>query len=457
MNKSPLHTITLIISLLFITKLAISSEWDTIVDFKDTPTTKNVYSTTGSFDPKSEDPTQTEDLISSAVDKGADYYKKLRKSGKEEPEASISTVDFIKTLEGIEAAGVSADECTIWLEDTQGSSGTIIFKPMEQTNKVEPEITTFPADDNPTTPPNGKRAIILEPFETTDGKGGELKNNDPEKISKTLKDAGITVTHLRGKDVSVEELSKLGKYDIVYIHTHCGYKKTDGSNLMSGEKVTDKNTRKYQKKYGKGVGVGKVVTSKFINGLTFGNWGVIKTYKINGDFIRKNISFKDTIVYVSGCNSNRGKDGNSMAKALKEKGASIYLGYTGFASPSYVTHWTDVQFFKYLVQHGLSVEDALKQKPNSDYGHVYPSKFSGLLKQRGNNPKVTIDIANDKRIELLKAEHRSLQQRLLELRDKIQTNPRSNDVKFWEKEMSRIRVKQKEIYLRVLALKKASA
>ncbi len=356
MNKSLLHTITLIISLLFITKLAISSEWDTIVDFKDTPTTKSVYSTTGNFSQQSEEPATTEDLISSAVDKGADYYKKLRKAGKEEPEASISTVDFIKNLKGIEAAGVSADECTIWLEDTKGSSGTIIFKPMEQTNKPETEVTTFQAEDRmkeevenstASTPPNGKRAIILEPFETTDGKGGELKNNDPEKISKTLKDAGITVTHLRGKDVSVEELSKLGKYDIVYIHTHCGYKKTDGSNLMSGEKVTDENTRKYQKKYGKGVGVGKVVTSKFINSITFGNWGVIKTYKINGNFIRKNISFKDTIVYVSGCNSNRGKDGNSMAKALKEKGASIYLGYTGFASPSYVTFWTDVQFFKY--------------------------------------------------------------------------------------------------------------
>lgn len=381
--------------------------------------------------------------IEDAVNKTAEFFKTRREAGDEEKVAAAATVAFARQLGGVKDAGIAEDECTIWLEGENGQAGIFIFKPMEESaanTDVEAPAGEVRAQDAPsvTVPARvgGRKAIVLEPFETDTG--GDLKDPSPEEIVATMKQAGIDVTHVRGRDAGIETFSRLGEYDIVYVHTHCGLQKKK-EMWMSGEHVTPEKTAEYAKKYGDSVFVGTSSRTE-------------PTYSMNADFIRKIKPFQGSLVYVSGCNSSpTNKTPTSMAAALKERGASAYMGYDGFMLAKYATCHTDVEFFKYLILYGLTVKECLAKKPSGRYLFARPLSLARLRPAGNGDARVEID--KDKRIECLKAEHRRLQGELLVLNDKIQADPSSSKVPDWEKSMIQIRKRQAEIYQRVLALK----
>ncbi len=382
--------------------------------------------------------------IEDALNKAAESFKARREAGDEEQVAAAAAVAYARQLGGVKDAGIAEDDCTIWLEGENGQSGIFIFKPMEasaaNTDAEAPAGEGRAKDAEAETVSarvGGKRAIVLEPFETDTG--GDLKDESPEAIVATMKQAGIDVTHVRGRDAGIETFSRLGEYDIVYMHTHCGWKKQN--TWMSGEPVTPEKTEEYTRKYGDSVFVGKTGSGEL-------------TYTVNADFIRKIKPFQGTLVYISGCNSStRAEESTSIVTALKERGASAHVGYDGYMMAGYATAFTDVEFFRYLILDGLTVEECLAKKPNPEYGKAHMSwPYKGRLKPAGKS-EVSIEIDKDKRIESLKAEHRRLQAELLVLNDKIQAAPSSSQVPDWEAKMTRIRDRQAEIYQRVLALK----
>ncbi len=449
--------------ILCIPSFAISSQWQTVVDDEtlqlqqvDEQDTKQPIKRQEQPALKTDTTDEPDDSLATAIGQGGDFFRQMRQNGKEEQETVTATIEFVKQLTGIADAGLSDDNCTIWLVNKDGFSGMIIFKSIQENDKKEQteharreqqqrapisEFSNFSASAQP----NKKRAIILEPFESKDSKSGDLKDGSPEMITRTLKEAGIEVTHLRGTEVKIGQFAELGQYDIVYIHTHTGYKKGN-CTWMSGEKITEEKTKKYREQYGDSVYIGET-------GTLIGSG--IKTYSINADFIRQIKPFNNSIVYVSGCNSNSGKEKNTMSKALKERGASVYLGYDGLMMGGYATANTDVKFFDFLMQ-GYSIEEAINQKPSGHYGYAQGFKFAGRLRAGGKNLSATVEIEKDKRIAILKNEHRRLQGVIEALKDKIQADPRNAKVTSWEKKMTRIRSRQKDIYQRVLALKKGT-
>jgi len=391
--------------------------------------------------------------IQAALNDGASFFASRIQAGDAEPVAVEATVAYMAKLPGVRETGAAEDGCSIRLECAVGTSGMFIFKPMEksdagseQASEVSPEPVADTSDRAGNAPVTGsapKRAIILEPFENTTG-GGSLPDGSPEQISQTLRDAGIEVTHVRGEDAGIQQFSQLGAYDIVYMHTHCGW--TKGNTWMSGEAVTPEKTEAYRKQYGDAVIIGKTSDGEM-------------TYTITADFIRKIDPFKGTLVYISGCNSATATEQQkSIAAALEERGAAAHIGYDGYMLAKYATANTDVDFFKYLVLHGLSVDEARAKNPSVHYGKAHPVEkvFKGRVRSAGKGT-TTVELAKDKRIEILKAEHRRLQAELVALSEKIQAAwsiGSSSSVSEWEARMTAIRAQQKDIYQRVLALNK---
>jgi len=380
----------------------------------------------------------------SVIDLGANFYEQqIVAQNINEQEALINTIGKISSFSDVASCGLSNDNSTIWIKYVSGVRSFIITKPMEESSGEDkysniendlPNRRVLHAGVFSAPPPNKKKAIVLEPFDHN-GSGG-LKDSSPEKIVSTLQESGFEVKYARNSDVTINLLTTLNKYDVIYIHTHSGYNEDDVF-LMSGEKVTAAKTNLYENKYG--------------NSVDFGTVDGEKGYCITPEFFKSIKGFPNSLVYVSGCNTLKN---NSMANALKTAGVSVYLGYNNYMMKGYATANTDVMFFKYLTKDGLSVSDALDKKPNNHYkkSHPFYSLSIGSLKTNGNI-NMTLGISTDILIRELKAEHKSLSVELNALNDKIQNDMYSSQVTLWEAKMTKIRIRQKEIYQRVLELK----
>lgn len=403
----------------------------------------------------------SKDETSAILQLGNKHLESLRTEGQEEQAALVNTVEYLRQLPEVTDAGLSDDGATIWVRSAMGVQGLLITRSMEDNpesqsasqpesapqrtvvRRVEPQYSS-PFDnslisssrslfrDNGT---NAPKALIIEPYDNT-GSGG-LADQYPEQIGNTLASAGYKITHIQNKDAGVEQFSTMNQYDIIYIYTHCGTIQKQTS-WMTGEEVTAEKTRKYKKLYGDGVAIGKV--------------GGKAGYCITPAFFKKVKGFPGSVVYVNGCNSNADPKNNPMGKALKQAGASEYLGYDFFVLKDFATYNTDLDFFKYLTIHGLSIDEALNKKPSRFYGRSH-NFFKGKIRPKGINPGFTIPVDSAKRIEMLKAEHRALQEELNSINNIIQANMHSSQVDKLSYRMDVIRHKQKEIFARVKLLR----
>jgi len=175
-----------------------------------------------------------------------------------------------------------------------------------------------------------------------------------EKTSAILEAQGYEVDVWQGKEVTVEfyrELPKYG-YKIIVFRVHSGLLlsmahtqivPSETTYLFTGETYV---TTKY---------TSEQLSDRVSNALMTTDYPLV--FAINSEFIKKDLkgNFNNTAIVMMGCESYFFND---MANAFIQKGASVYLGWSGIVSLDYVDNAT-LNFVNNLYAKNVTVKQGI--------------------------------------------------------------------------------------------------
>ncbi|MEA2090147.1 MAG: hypothetical protein U9O89_05255 [Thermoproteota archaeon] len=185
-------------------------------------------------------------------------------------------------------------------------------------------------------------------------------------------DANFTVRYIKDVTISFYEKLPTYGYGLIILRIHSAVRKdTDLVDFFTNEP--------YKKgKYNKpGISMATIFDNK-----TF--------FAIGPDFVEKTMNgvFENSVIIATGCN---GTTYLTMGRALKDKGASVYIGWNGYVDPNYADAATE-QLLKHLLLENQTVADsvsAIDSDPrwNSELEY-YPHEI-GDLKIRKKKQGIT--------------------------------------------------------------------
>ena len=302
----------------------------------------------------------------------SDYYNKL--ISQSDPSPIQKTVTYLNAQDTVQAAGIGDDGTTICIKYKNGLEAMILTKAFGNNiyaseisdlkglayritntltglvryavNYVSPS-SVF-ADSN-------KKALILLPLESRTNYNLTSLDN----IINALTSSGYSVPDIvtvKNENVTIDEMRKLGNYQFVYILTHgevgCKsipflgkyYTYGSGAGLMTGVKVTDSNSDKWQEK---GVFI--------VTAPNLGNY-----FALNQDFFSK-YTYSGTFIYADACKSNHN---DSLRSAFVNNGAAIYVGWDNDSFAGLSNQIINPALFPELAKQGMTFDQAYKNTVN---------------------------------------------------------------------------------------------
>jgi len=167
-----------------------------------------------------------------------------------------------------------------------------------------------------------------------------------ERATATLKEAGFTVDYYRGEEVTVDFYRKLPThgYGLIILRVHSDVKALFTSEpYNSTQYIYERNT-------------GQLAIAAYSEeDLTEGN----VYFGICPSFITKSMNgrFGNTIILMMGC---EGLADSVMAEAFVEKGAKVYISWSGLVSASHTDQAT-VELLKHLVTEKQTIKQAVTE------------------------------------------------------------------------------------------------
>jgi hypothetical protein len=172
-------------------------------------------------------------------------------------------------------------------------------------------------------------------------------------VTQILKDANFTEVHYI-KDVTVGFYEKLPTYGygLIILRIHSTVRKNkDLVDLFTNEPYEE----------------GKYSKTGVMKATIFGSNE--EFFAVGPEFVRETMkgTFENSVIIAMGCN---GTTNFSMAEALKDKGASVYIGWNGWVDPDYTDAATEL-LLKYLLLENKTVADSV--------GAIYPGVWQSEL------------------------------------------------------------------------------
>lgn len=263
----------------------------------------------------------TYEQIIAALEDGAGKFDDATFGGSDNPYSE--TISWLKTQPGVQDAGLSDDGSTIWVKYTDGSTGTIITRPLTEGkigqginqstfgNILENSLDLMTFRELAAIV-GSKKALILEATDST------IPNDFPEFLYNELTAAGYEqIDIFKNEQVTPDILSNMGNYGVVFF---CGHGDLYMSQVewVTGETVTKDKKTYYETKYGNSIG------------LAFPSLEGVAKFTIRPAFINQiGGTFPESLVYATAC---QGLRNTSMAQAFVGKGAQVYIGWTNTVS-----------------------------------------------------------------------------------------------------------------------------
>lgn len=141
---------------------------------------------------------------------------------------------WLRRQAGVRSAALGRDRQTIDIHFQDGQEMLIV--PRSLSTRAVPAVPAVPAAVAHALPAqtSGARALVLEPFASILGlgaAGGQVERDDLGK-------AGFSVTELDDTSVTVDVMSTLSQYNVVYMHTHSGTTTSGEGVLVTGQLAT---------------------------------------------------------------------------------------------------------------------------------------------------------------------------------------------------------------------------
>ena len=195
--------------------------------------------------------------------------------------------------------------------------------------------------------------------------------NFTSTVTKILENAGFTVEHYEGEEVTVNFFKELAKnnYGIIILRVH--------SALRNDSSTVDLFTAE---KFDPSIHSQELEEGLVIRGLLNYPSGTKEYFAITSKFI-ENLegSFPKSVVIAMGCWSLKPKC-EQLAKAFIEKGATIYIGWNGMVSPNHTDKET-VSLLKKLLEENKTISEAVNHVSSDP---TYNSFMSYYPKRNGN-------------------------------------------------------------------------
>ena len=188
--------------------------------------------------------------------------------------------------------------------------------------------------------PHEKKALII------DGLSIEFNNPDLIKgLREILHSRGYTVDVVNGTDVTLDAYKRMfdGGYNLIIIRVHSA--PGEGVLVPKSSVVFFTSERTSVDKYFAEQVAGYVVKAKTLTRRE-------SFYAITPAFIRSTPGSLDGAVVI-------GMIGEDMPKAFIYKGASVYIGWNGYVTPSYMDE-AGLALVKHLVIDGYTVSEAVE-------------------------------------------------------------------------------------------------
>lgn len=214
-------------------------------------------------------------------------------------------------------------------------------------------------------PAGAPRAVVMEPFATELGIGphaGDAELN-------YLQSAGFQVDQLYDTQVTVNSLTTLSEYNVVYMQTHAGVVNGGEGILASGEPVNGDPAVAPLVRNGSVIPIGVSGTTKPYYGITS---SFISQYE--GQFPANSIDF------LNGCNL---LSAPRFWSAMAAKGAGVLVSWTreAYTSDNLVA---GAKFFQYMSNPGTSVAAAIAAVHAAGFGVSRTNGTVALLGDLGD-------------------------------------------------------------------------
>ncbi len=256
------------------------------------------------------------------------------------------TVNWLKRQYGVEDAGISSDNDTIWILFTSGLEGGITTHPPGTRGNPQTLSTDPPAI------PETVNAIVLAPFfnEFT-SQGGDESDYIAEKLTQLWS----PVSTIKHSAVTVDLMKSLSQYAVVSITSHGSVNSKDQVQIFTGEKATLLNRLQHIFDLMAGH-----VRISIVDGY----------YMITPSFITHyGQSYPKSLIYVGACESLQN---NTMSNAFLDKGAYTYFGFDKKVNSPFA-YSIGTRLFDYLLEDRMTTGDtfiALGNKVDPEDPHA---------------------------------------------------------------------------------------
>lgn len=209
------------------------------------------------------------------------------------------------------------------------------------------------------------RAVVMEPFATELGIGphaGDVEVSD-------LQSAGYTVDQLYDTQVSVNSLTTLSQYNVVYMQTHAGVTSGGEGIVASGEPVNGDPRVQPLIRNGTVIPIG-------VSGSTQAYYGITSSFitRYEGQFPTNSLEF------LNGCNLLASP---RFWNALAAKGAGVLVSWNKEATTS-DNLIAGAKFFQYMGYSGTSVNAAIAAVHAAGFGVSHANGQVALLNYTGD-------------------------------------------------------------------------
>ncbi len=257
-------------------------------------------------------------------------FERLREQHSDDRARQL-TVNWLKRQYGVEDAGISSDNDTIWILFTSGLEGGITTHPVGM--KGSPSATST----EPPVIPETTNAIVLAPFFD---EFSPLDESD--YIAQKLSQLWSPVSTIKNSAVTVGLMKTLSQYAVVSISSHGSINSKDQVQIFTREKATPSNRLKYIFD----LMAGRIRVS-IVNGY----------YMITPSFIRHyGHKYPRSLIYISACFS-KAKVNETMSNAFLDKGAYTYFGYDDIVFPDFA-YGIGTRLFNYLLEDRMTAGNA---------------------------------------------------------------------------------------------------
>lgn len=257
-----------------------------------------------------------------------------------------SVLNWLRHHAVVRTASLDADGATIEIRFRDGRRGVIVSDALTTVRvPIASHLPRLRANRVPHQVAAGARAVVLEPF----AQELDLGPNVGDVEVKDLQSAGFQVDQAYDTAVTVDLMSTLPRYSVVYMHTHSG-----SGIVVTGQPAA---CSPYSNADGSVIGVGVLGTDQCYLAIT-------PTY------ITSHMSQFPTnaLVFVNGCKLR----GTQFWPSLQQKGVGALVSWDNLAIPS--DEFFAAAGFFYYMDGGASVASALGSLLGAGYGH---SSYNG--------------------------------------------------------------------------------